>query len=79
MSDKKPALGRGLADLLGGSRARASAPAAAVPIAPAASDATAAPRAGGDELAHLPVEQLTRGKYPPRSSNRMRLPEGASL
>jgi ParB family transcriptional regulator, chromosome partitioning protein len=58
LSDKKPALGRGLADLLGSSKARASAPATAVPIAPTAG--------GGDELAHLPLEQLTRGKYQPR-------------
>jgi len=34
VSEKKPALGRGLADLLGASRARATTPAAAVPIAP---------------------------------------------
>lgn len=75
MSEKKPALGRGLADLLGGSRSRASVPAAAVPIAPPpAADAAAAAsaagggatRSGGDELAHLPVAQLTRGKYQPR-------------
>jgi ParB family chromosome partitioning protein len=82
VSEKKPALGRGLADLLGGSRARANVPAAAVPIAPpAAAAATAAiaadaataaaasgstTRGGGDELAHLPVAQLTRGKYQPR-------------
>ncbi len=80
MSEKKPALGRGLADLLGGSRSRANVPAAAVPIAPpttaapvatdaataAAASANAPPRSGGDELAHLPVAQLTRGKYQPR-------------
>ena len=35
MSDKKkPSLGRGLADLLGTSRARAATPTVAVPIAP---------------------------------------------
>ena len=67
MSEKKSALGRGLADLMGSSKSRANVPAAAVPIAPSSSsEAAAAPRAGGDELAHLPVEQLTRGKYQPR-------------
>jgi ParB family transcriptional regulator, chromosome partitioning protein len=90
LSEKKPALGRGLADLLGASKARAATPAATVPIAPpagagaatagsAASNATTAattaspnsaigPR--GDELAHLPVTQLTRGKYQPRADMR---------
>jgi len=105
VSEKKPALGRGLADLLGASRARAATPAAAVPIAPAGGNAganataaaqqgsgattgsapgsaapgsaapgnatsgatgSAAPRAGGDELAHLPLDVLQRGKYQPR-------------
>jgi ParB family transcriptional regulator, chromosome partitioning protein len=76
MSDKKPALGRGLADLLGSSKARAAAPAAAVPIAPppaaqaptaaANTAANATPRSSGDELAHLPLAELTRGKYQPR-------------
>ncbi len=66
MSEKKSALGRGLADLMGSSKARANVPAATVPVAPASSEVVAAPRAGGDELAHLPVEQLTRGKYQPR-------------
>jgi ParB family chromosome partitioning protein len=76
VSDKKPALGRGLADLLGGSRARAATPAAAVPIAPpagatstvagAAGANTPAPRGGGDEMAHLPLSALQRGKYQPR-------------
>ena len=36
------------------------------PIAPAGPSEAAAPRAGGDELAHLPVELLQRGKYQPR-------------
>jgi len=69
VSDKKPALGRGLADLLGGSRARAATPAAAVPIAPVAAVAatqTSAPRGGGEEMAHLPLSSLQRGKYQPR-------------
>ncbi|MBK7115292.1 MAG: ParB/RepB/Spo0J family partition protein [Proteobacteria bacterium] len=75
MSEKKPALGRGLADLLGASRARAATPAAPVPVAPpatsgappsAAASAAAAPRGSGDELAHLPLDVLQRGKYQPR-------------
>jgi len=78
MTQKKPSLGRGLADLLGASRARATTPAAAVPIAPGAAPAAAspsstpapgatpAPRGGGDELAHLPLDVLQRGKYQPR-------------
>jgi len=53
MMQKKPTLGRGLADLLGQS-ARATAPARA-PAAP-----------GHDELAHLPIDLLQRGKYQPR-------------
>jgi ParB family transcriptional regulator, chromosome partitioning protein len=78
VSEKKPALGRGLADLLGASRARATTPAVAVPIAPGTAPAAAvptsapaagaspAPRGGGDELAHLPLDVLQRGKYQPR-------------
>jgi ParB family chromosome partitioning protein len=77
VSDKKPALGRGLADLLGASRARATTPTVAVPVTPAAvgTGATAAaaapsaapaPRSGGDEMAHLPLSALQRGKYQPR-------------
>jgi ParB family chromosome partitioning protein len=91
VSDKKPALGRGLADLLGASRARATAPAASVPIAPGAASAAstgtpsgassratatsvATPAASsgtgsaktGDEMAHLPLSSLQRGKYQPR-------------
>ncbi len=89
MSQKKPSLGRGLADLLGASKARAAVPATAVPVAPqggttgggnaagATANAAATPGAStpapagsaaprGDELAHLPVDQLVRGKYQPR-------------
>jgi ParB family transcriptional regulator, chromosome partitioning protein len=82
MTQKKPSLGRGLADLLGASRARAATPAAPVPVtpagsaaagsAPASAAATAAatsapaPRGNGDELAHLPLDVLQRGKYQPR-------------
>jgi ParB family chromosome partitioning protein len=80
MTQKKSSLGRGLADLLGASKARAAAPAAPVPItppaaAPAAPTAVAAPQATatgprGDELAHLPIDSLTRGKYQPRTDLR---------
>jgi ParB family chromosome partitioning protein len=77
MSEKKPALGRGLADLLGASKARAATPATQVPVAPASGAVAAgAPASGGaapagsaprgDEMAHLPVDQLVRGKYQPR-------------
>jgi ParB family transcriptional regulator, chromosome partitioning protein len=89
MSEKKPALGRGLADLLGQSKARAAAPApTSVPINPrpadsgfehshlsvghsaaetnAAVNSAAAPRNNSDDLAHIPLEQLQRGKYQPR-------------
>ncbi|MEJ0099865.1 MAG: ParB/RepB/Spo0J family partition protein [Pseudomonadota bacterium] len=70
MSDKKPALGRGLADLLGASKVRAAAPAAPVSITPPAGAPQPAVGARGDELAHLPVDTLTRGKYQPRSDMR---------
>jgi ParB family transcriptional regulator, chromosome partitioning protein len=75
VSEKKPALGRGLADLLGASKSRAATPVAPVSITPPAAtpasattiaNAAAPARAGGDELAHLPLAQLTRGKYQPR-------------
>jgi ParB family transcriptional regulator, chromosome partitioning protein len=83
MTQKKPSLGRGLADLLGASRARAATPAAPVPVAPGSGAAPAvvgepaatsaasagtstASRGNGDELAHLPLDVLQRGKYQPR-------------
>src|SRR5690606_8051719 len=97
MSEKKPALGRGLADLLGASKARAAAPVKPVPLAPpsggdaagavpgtvasaastpAASSASTSASAQsstpastdprGDEMQHVPVGQLVRGKYQPR-------------
>ncbi len=58
MMQKKPTLGRGLADLLG-----RPAPAADVPMAPAAAP-VAAP--SGEELAKLPLDLLQRGRYQPR-------------
>jgi ParB family transcriptional regulator, chromosome partitioning protein len=56
MMQKRPSLGRGLADLLGQSAPR-SAP-------PQASDAPSA--AKGEELAKLPLDLLQRGRYQPR-------------
>ena len=53
--NRKPTLGRGLADLLG----------ARPPPAPAAAPASA-PAATGDELRKLPLDLLQRGKYQPR-------------
>ena len=58
MINKKPTLGRGLADLLG--QSSRSAP-ASVTSAPAA-----APAPVGEELAKLPLDRLQRGKYQPR-------------
>lgn len=55
MTQKKTTLGRGLADLLGQSAARAAAPAAAAGAPPA-----------GEELAKLPLDLLQRGRYQPR-------------
>ena len=55
MADRKRGLGRGLEALLGQAQAR---PAAATPVAPAPPS--------GDELAHIPVDLLERGKYQPR-------------
>jgi ParB family chromosome partitioning protein len=57
---KKPTLGRGLADLLGQmSPPRPSSSAAAEPSAPAAAPV-------GEELARLPLDLLQRGRYQPR-------------
>jgi ParB family chromosome partitioning protein len=58
MTQKKPTLGRGLADLLGQAAARA-----ATPVATAAG---VAPLAAGDALARLPLDLLQRGRYQPR-------------
>jgi ParB family chromosome partitioning protein len=59
MMQRKPTLGRGLADLLGATRHAPAAVAAAVPEAP-----PAAPP--GEELAKLPLDLLQRGRYQPR-------------
>jgi ParB family transcriptional regulator, chromosome partitioning protein len=61
MIQKKPTLGRGLADLLGQMSPPRPLPAAGEPQAAAAA---AAPPA--EELAHLPLDVLQRGRYQPR-------------
>ncbi len=58
MSQKKPTLGRGLADLLGPSLRPA-------PAGAAAAQAAAGP-AAGEQLTRLPLDVLQRGKYQPR-------------
>jgi ParB family chromosome partitioning protein len=68
MIQKKPTLGRGLADLLGQmSPPRPVAPAAEPhgpgPAGPAVASAAAPP---GEELARLPLDVLQRGRYQPR-------------
>jgi ParB family chromosome partitioning protein len=62
MTQKKPTLGRGLADLLG--QARPVAP----PMVPAAGAGSATPP--GERLQRLPVELLQRGRYQPRADMR---------
>lgn len=81
MSQKKPTLGRGLADLLGQSALRPAA--TPVPIHAPAANGTATPSAGrgqaaanagavapGEELARLPLDLLQKGKYQPRTDMR---------
>ncbi len=65
MSQTKPPLGRGLADLLGQAR---STPPPAAGTADTLASPTGSPR--GDQLARLPVELLQRGRYQPRSDLR---------
>jgi len=63
MIQKKPTLGRGLADLLG----QGSAPRPVAPPAGAEPQASAAPAAAAEEeLARLPLDVLQRGRYQPR-------------
>ena len=65
MIQKKPTLGRGLADLLGQMSPPRPAPAPGEPTGPASSTAhTAQPP--GEELARLPLDVLQRGRYQPR-------------
>jgi len=63
MSQKKPTLGRGLADLLG--QARAGAPAASAE-SQAPVDAAAQRARADQQLTRLPLELLQRGRYQPR-------------
>jgi ParB family transcriptional regulator, chromosome partitioning protein len=62
MTQKRPTLGRGLADLLGQAR----------PVAATAPSATAIETAvpAGERLQRLPVELLQRGRYQPRADLR---------
>ena len=60
MSQKKPVMGRGLEALLG-QMTRRPEPATDTPTTPAAPA-----KLPGDELAHLPLDLLQRGKYQPR-------------
>ncbi len=62
MSTKKPVMGRGLEALLGQISRKPDPPPGAAGDAPA----PAANKLPGDELAHLPVDLLQRGKYQPR-------------
>jgi ParB family transcriptional regulator, chromosome partitioning protein len=62
MTQKKPTLGRGLADLLGQARTNATA-------APA-SDAVRQRTPADQELARLPLDLLQRGRYQPRMDMR---------
>jgi ParB family chromosome partitioning protein len=61
MMQKKPTLGRGLAELLG--QATGPRPMAPNGEAPACAPA---PAPAGEELAHLPLDVLQRGRYQPR-------------
>jgi ParB family chromosome partitioning protein len=65
---KKPTLGRGLADLLGQAVAASARPVPAVPGAPGTTAAPAAP--ASEELAKLPLDRLQRGRYQPRMDMR---------
>jgi len=58
MMQKKPTLGRGLADLLG----RPASPVAGVAMAAAPAE----PAPSGEQLAKLPLDLLQRGRYQPR-------------
>ena len=69
MMQKKPTLGRGLADLLGRAASPPVSPVAEVPLAPLAATATPAGAPAsrpGEELARLPLDLLQRGRYQPR-------------
>jgi ParB family chromosome partitioning protein len=61
MTQKKPTLGRGLADLLGQARPMPSGDSGAAAAGP-----TGARRESEDELQRLPLDLLQRGRYQPR-------------
>jgi ParB family chromosome partitioning protein len=62
MTQKKPTLGRGLADLLGQTSMR--------PAPVGGQTPAAAPPPSGEELARLPLDLLQKGKYQPRMDMR---------
>jgi ParB family chromosome partitioning protein len=62
MTQKKPTLGRGLADLLGQTRSASG--------APSGPGGAAARRPAEDELTRLPLDLLQRGRYQPRMDMR---------
>ncbi|HEV2270145.1 MAG TPA: ParB/RepB/Spo0J family partition protein [Steroidobacteraceae bacterium] len=64
MIQKKPTLGRGLADLLGQMSPPRPLPATEGAQAPSAATSATAP--AGEELARLPLDVLQRGRYQPR-------------
>ncbi|MGH8255611.1 MAG: ParB/RepB/Spo0J family partition protein [Steroidobacteraceae bacterium] len=71
MTQKKPTLGRGLADLLGQARTPTFAPPPTSLTQAAAADGAAPVRASGeDEFERLPLDLLQRGRYQPRTDMR---------
>jgi len=67
MSQKKPTLGRGLADLLGQARlATQGSPGTPDAASSGAAAASLRARPLDEELAHLPLDLLQRGRYQPR-------------
>jgi len=64
MTQKKPTLGRGLADLLGQARSQP------MPASGAATAGAGGTTSQAEQLALLPVELLQRGRYQPRSDLR---------
>ena len=71
MTQRKPTLGRGLADLLGQARPVApQGPAGAGAAGAAGAQSGALPSGTGEQLVRLPVELLQRGRYQPRADMR---------
>lgn len=65
MNQRKPTLGRGLAQLLGQSEPPVL-PAALAGLTAPETAAAAGSASGADQLAHLPLDLLQRGRYQPR-------------